>query len=34
MFILGYLKARIGLPISVNWTFFTRWIRLRCYERK
>jgi len=24
MIILGSLKARSGLPISVNWTFFAR----------
>jgi len=28
MFILAHLKARGGLPTSVNWTFFAR-----CYGR-
>jgi len=26
-------KARSGLPISVNWTFFCQVLRLRRYER-
>jgi len=30
----AHWKARRGLPISVNWTFFRYVLRLRRYERK